>query len=148
MQLGCSLRKCRLSHAPWGGDPRAKKCGLVLGKHAARPSKSSTYKFVHTKIPDFVSSPYSTTISTQIIAFHSFDTDTIIRNMASADDSGRLKLQQLCTRESWWRVPHLIRLNLLLMVPFFTSYVGGYDGSMLNGIQTLPQWQEGTNSPP
>jgi hypothetical protein len=29
------------------------------------------------------------------------------------------------------------------MVPFFTSYVGGFDGSMLNGIQTVSQWQKG-----
>lgn len=65
--------------------------------------------------------------------------------MASANESGHLRLQALCTQESWWRVPYLIKLNLLLMVPFFTSYVGGFDGSMLNGIQTLPQWQEGAS---
>lgn len=63
------------------------------------------------------------------------------RNMAAAED-GRLRLQEICTDKSWWRVPHLIKLNMLLLVPFFTSYVGGFDGSMMNGIQTVSQWQK------
>ncbi|GKT54489.1 hexose transporter protein [Colletotrichum tofieldiae] len=61
--------------------------------------------------------------------------------MASAERGG-LRLLELCTTESWWRVPHLVKLNLLLFVPFLTSYVGGFDGSMLNGVQTLTHWQE------
>jgi sugar porter (SP) family MFS transporter len=31
-------------------------------------------------------------------------------------------------------------LNLLLLVPLLSSTTGGYDGSMLNGLQALPQW--------
>jgi hypothetical protein len=62
--------------------------------------------------------------------------------MASTE-IGELRLLDHCTDKSWWRVPYLIRLNMLLMVPFFTSYVGGFDGSMLNGIQTVSQWQKG-----
>ncbi|KAH8652970.1 general substrate transporter [Ilyonectria robusta] len=54
---------------------------------------------------------------------------------------------QLCTKESWWRVPHLMKLNLMLLIPFFTSYIGGFDGSMLNGIQTVSHWQEDFNHP-
>ncbi|KAH7016665.1 hypothetical protein EDB80DRAFT_772231 [Ilyonectria destructans] len=61
--------------------------------------------------------------------------------MASAEN-GDLKIRELCTDKAWWRVPHLIKLNILLLVPFLTSYVGGFDGSMLNGIQTVPKWQE------
>lgn len=62
--------------------------------------------------------------------------------MAATNEDGHLRLLNLCTKESWWRVPHLVKLNLLLLVPFFSSYVGGFDGSMLNGIQTVTQWQE------
>jgi hypothetical protein len=36
-----------------------------------------------------------------------------------------------------------VQLNLILMVPFVSSYVGGFDGSMLNGVQTVQQWKEG-----
>lgn len=60
----------------------------------------------------------------------------------SAHENGELRLQQLCTQDKWWRLPHLRKLNLLILIPFFASYVGGFDGSMLNGIQTVQNWQE------
>ncbi|KAK7425964.1 hypothetical protein QQZ08_007546 [Neonectria magnoliae] len=41
----------------------------------------------------------------------------------------------------WWQVPHLLKLNLLLLIPLITSYVSGFDGSMLNGMQSVPVWQ-------
>ena len=43
----------------------------------------------------------------------------------------------------WFRVPHILQLNILLLVPLITSYVSGFDGSMLNGMQSVPRWQEG-----
>ncbi|KAH7305004.1 general substrate transporter [Stachybotrys elegans] len=42
----------------------------------------------------------------------------------------------------WWRVPHLLRLNLLLTVPLLTPYIMGYDGSMFNGMQSMEAWQD------
>jgi hypothetical protein len=50
--------------------------------------------------------------------------------------------------QPWYRVPHLLRLNILLMVPLLTSYLVGFDGSMLNGVQTVPAWQNGTSLDP
>lgn len=47
----------------------------------------------------------------------------------------------------WYRVPHLLRLNLLLIVPLLSASVIGYDGSMLNGLQLLPKWQSDYNHP-
>ncbi|KAF5005209.1 hypothetical protein FDECE_8330 [Fusarium decemcellulare] len=44
--------------------------------------------------------------------------------------------------QPWWRTPHLVKLNLLLLVPLLSSGAIGYDGSMMNGLQTLPQWRE------
>ncbi|KAH7139923.1 general substrate transporter [Dactylonectria estremocensis] len=41
----------------------------------------------------------------------------------------------------WYRVRHLIRLNLCLIIPLLSSTTLGYDGSMMNGLQTLPQWR-------
>ncbi|KAJ0418732.1 general substrate transporter [Aspergillus carlsbadensis] len=49
--------------------------------------------------------------------------------------------------QPWYRVPHLRRLNLLLVVPLLTSYSVGFDGSMLNGIQTVRAWQSEFNHP-
>ncbi|KAL2838639.1 general substrate transporter [Aspergillus pseudoustus] len=41
----------------------------------------------------------------------------------------------------WFQQPHLLRLNLVLIVPMLSSSVFGYDGSLMNGLQTLPQWK-------
>ncbi|KAI0886966.1 general substrate transporter [Annulohypoxylon maeteangense] len=41
----------------------------------------------------------------------------------------------------WYRTPHLIQLNLILLVPMLSSASLGYDGSMMNGLQTLTQWK-------
>ncbi|KAH7121803.1 general substrate transporter [Dactylonectria estremocensis] len=41
----------------------------------------------------------------------------------------------------WYTTSHLLKLNLLLLIPLVSSGAIGYDGSMMNGLQTLPQWQ-------
>ncbi|KAI0439711.1 hexose transporter [Xylaria telfairii] len=45
------------------------------------------------------------------------------------------------TNKYWFQQPHLIRLNLLLLIPLLSSSVAGYDGSLMNGLQSLEQWQ-------
>ncbi|SMY20577.1 unnamed protein product [Zymoseptoria tritici ST99CH_1A5] len=45
------------------------------------------------------------------------------------------------TDKYWFQVPHLLQLNLILLVPLLSSSVAGYDGSLMNGLQALPQWQ-------
>ena len=42
--------------------------------------------------------------------------------------------------KSWWQKPHLVRLNLCLFCLFLFSAANGYDGSMMNGLQALPEW--------
>jgi sugar porter (SP) family MFS transporter len=42
----------------------------------------------------------------------------------------------------WWWYPKLRTLNLLLLCAIVTDITNGYDGSMLNGIQSVTQWQE------
>lgn len=32
----------------------------------------------------------------------------------------------------WFRVPHLLQLNLILMIPLLSSAVAGYDGTSLS----------------
>ncbi|KAM5347647.1 hypothetical protein ACJ41O_007471 [Fusarium nematophilum] len=51
-----------------------------------------------------------------------------------------LRIQDLCRNldKPWWRVPHLVKLNILLMVPFLTSYVSGFDGSMVTESRPSP----------
>ena len=48
----------------------------------------------------------------------------------------------------WYRIPHLLWLNLKMTVPIMTGYLIGFDSSMLNGIQAVPKWIEGKLIPP
>ncbi|KAK9473856.1 general substrate transporter [Dipodascopsis tothii] len=47
----------------------------------------------------------------------------------------------------WYKVPSLLKLNLLLLIPIMSSTIVGYDGSMLNGLQSLEDWQTFFNHP-
>lgn len=47
----------------------------------------------------------------------------------------------------WIKYPRLVQLNLLLLCAFLGQTATGYDGSMLNGMQALPQWREYFGSP-
>lgn len=42
----------------------------------------------------------------------------------------------------WYRTRHLVLLNLVLLVPLFSSATIGFDGAMMNGLQTVKQWQQ------
>lgn len=42
----------------------------------------------------------------------------------------------------WWRYKSLLTLNLLLLGCIASDVTNGYDGSMLNGLQIIPQWQD------
>jgi hypothetical protein len=43
---------------------------------------------------------------------------------------------------TWWKHPGLRRLYIMMPVLFLGSTVNGYDGSLLNGLQTMVPWQE------
>lgn len=47
----------------------------------------------------------------------------------------------------WYRKSHLLRLNYLALSLGLLSAANGYDGSMMNGLQALPQWYEFMNHP-
>lgn len=38
---------------------------------------------------------------------------------------------------AWWRQKHLLLLNLGMVIPYLSSTTNGYDGSMLNGLQSM-----------
>jgi len=48
---------------------------------------------------------------------------------------------------TWWKSPGLRRLYLLFPFLLIGSTVNGYDGSLLNGLQTMSQWQSYFNYP-
>ncbi|TPX13631.1 uncharacterized protein E0L32_005834 [Thyridium curvatum] len=42
----------------------------------------------------------------------------------------------------WWRDPTLVKLNALLLCALLTQTAQGFDASMINGMQALPEWQK------
>ena len=43
---------------------------------------------------------------------------------------------------SWWKQPFLRRLYFMMPFLFLGSTTLGYDGSVLNGLQTMTTWQD------
>lgn len=66
-----------------------------------------------------------------------------------APEQEQVKLLDLVPKYDygWWRVSHLLWLNLKMTVPMMTGYLIGFDSSMLNGIQAVPHWVEGESIP-
>ncbi|KPM39521.1 hypothetical protein AK830_g7040 [Neonectria ditissima] len=47
----------------------------------------------------------------------------------------------------WYKQKHLVRLNFCILSMIMFSSSNGYDGSMMNGLLALPQWDEFMGSP-
>ncbi|KAJ9108287.1 hypothetical protein QFC19_002535, partial [Naganishia cerealis] len=47
----------------------------------------------------------------------------------------------------WYRVSHLVYLNICVFLVTLTSTNNGYDGSMLNGLQSLSSWHTKMGNP-
>jgi hypothetical protein len=47
----------------------------------------------------------------------------------------------------WYKQPELRTLYLMMPFLFLGSTTLGYDGSLLNGLQTMPAWKECTYCP-
>ncbi|KZW02871.1 general substrate transporter [Exidia glandulosa HHB12029] len=47
----------------------------------------------------------------------------------------------------WYQHSHLVVLNLVLVIPLISSYANGYDGSMMNGLQSVDQWRTFFDNP-
>lgn len=48
---------------------------------------------------------------------------------------------------SWLSNAGIVKLNLMLVIFQISSYATGYDGSMMNGLQSLTSWQDYFNNP-
>lgn len=46
----------------------------------------------------------------------------------------------VCPKVTWYKNSGLIRLYIMMPVLFLGSTVNGYDGSLLNGLQTMDTW--------
>ncbi|KAJ5641448.1 hypothetical protein N7490_005448 [Penicillium lividum] len=73
--------------------------------------------------------------------------------MFHVDKSGVRGIEGVTLRETdqrtrfWWHYPGLRSLNLLLLGCIVCDMTNGYDGSMLNGLQSIEQWQDALGHP-
>ncbi|KAI0032687.1 hexose transporter [Vararia minispora EC-137] len=51
------------------------------------------------------------------------------------------------TSKPWWKNRRLLALNAWIVLLLITSSTNGYDGSMMNGLQSLPTWESYFNYP-
>ncbi|TVY67879.1 Lactose permease [Fusarium oxysporum f. sp. cubense] len=47
----------------------------------------------------------------------------------------------------WYKQGHLLRLNFIILSLVMFSSANGYDGSLMNGLQALPKWNQFMNMP-
>ncbi|CAM9018349.1 unnamed protein product [Wickerhamomyces anomalus] len=47
----------------------------------------------------------------------------------------------------WYKVPHLLYLNMLMVIISISSANTGYDGSLLNAFQSIPDWMRAMSNP-
>ncbi|BCS12334.1 sugar transporter [Aspergillus luchuensis] len=48
---------------------------------------------------------------------------------------------------AWYKQPHLLRLNLIILSLVMFSSANGFDGSLMNGLEALDQWKAFMNNP-
>ncbi|KAF8162590.1 general substrate transporter [Crassisporium funariophilum] len=58
----------------------------------------------------------------------------------TSPDAGYLHLVK--RDERWYKNPRLVLLNMWICLLLITSSTSGYDGSMINGLQSVNEWEE------
>lgn len=69
------------------------------------------------------------------------DTKSIRVDETKMSDDDRVPKIEV-PRVTWWKDPGLRKLYCMMPILFLGSTINGYDGSLLNGLQTMDPWQE------
>jgi sugar porter (SP) family MFS transporter len=73
---------------------------------------------------------------------------TAVTNLGEGFEAGVMLRDVTPHREKWWwNYGYLLKLNLLLSGAVLVNCTNGFDGSLLNGLQSLPQWANYFNNP-
>ena len=92
--------------------------------------------------------PNSNTMSQSSTA----DKAQVMVSVASPTDlnpAGATRLEDVIPQldKPWYRYGWLLQLNIFLLGGILAQVTSGYDGSMMNSLQSLPSWQEYFNHP-
>lgn len=69
---------------------------------------------------------------------NNMEKDTETEKAPGAHDVIKLEVPEV----TWWRHAGLVRLYSMLPILFVASTIKGYDGSLLNGLQTMEPWRD------
>ncbi|KAH3675973.1 hypothetical protein WICMUC_002269 [Wickerhamomyces mucosus] len=70
-----------------------------------------------------------------------------IGDLAETDGENNYKHYLPDYGKPWFKVSHLLRLNTLMLIISLTSTNTGYDGSLLNALQSMPEWMHAMDNP-
>jgi len=74
--------------------------------------------------------------------------DSVNKSTHDLLDEREVKIDDLLANDIlWWKVSHLRMLILAIFLISMTPTINGYDGSMLNGLQSLPHWRSAMGNP-
>ncbi|KAF7291135.1 MFS domain-containing protein [Mycena indigotica] len=65
----------------------------------------------------------------------------------SAEDASNAYSHLMDPRRKWYNNRRLMALNGWIVLLLITASTNGYDGSMVNGLQSLPQWEKSFHNP-
>jgi len=77
--------------------------------------------------------------------FFGFKMTPSASNIESPFTVGAMSSKQYSS--SWLTNSGIMKLNLMLVIFQISSYATGYDGSMMNGLQSLTTWRDSFNNP-
>ncbi|RDW64300.1 uncharacterized protein DSM5745_09711 [Aspergillus mulundensis] len=60
---------------------------------------------------------------------------------------GHSQLEAVLPETTWWKSPQLRRLNFCILSLIFFSSSNGFDGSLVNGLQSLDSWMDFMGQP-
>lgn len=72
---------------------------------------------------------------------------SLTQGKSGTTTGGARPIQFFCHIDIHSACVRLIALNGWIVLLLITSSTNGYDGSMMNGLQSLPQWQSAFNYP-
>lgn len=73
----------------------------------------------------------------EVVDYDKKDTSQYLEKVASPGSEQTIWDVLPKDQPAWWKQKHLLLLNLGMIIPYLSSTTNGYDGSMLNGLQSM-----------
>ena len=118
------------------------------GEHCDPPLYTTTaFRFYIKKVHAHILSRLSLTLQMAVEKNANMDNVPHVDNKDPAEFDMMLKDAAPKMDKMWWHYPHLRQLNFFLAGAILVQATNGYDGSMLNGLQSLGAWENYFNHP-